>query len=40
MNKIYRTIWNETLGAWVAASEVDSARGWRGSVLGSVSAVA
>jgi autotransporter adhesin len=40
MNKIYRTIWNETLGAWVAASEVDSARGRRGSVLSSVSAVA
>ncbi|WP_415858259.1 ESPR-type extended signal peptide-containing protein, partial [Burkholderia ubonensis] len=27
MNKNYRTIWNEALGAWVAASEIDSARG-------------
>ncbi|QUN38887.1 hypothetical protein KEH56_11930 [Burkholderia cenocepacia] len=27
MNKIYRTIWNESLGAWVAASELESARG-------------
>ncbi|WP_290369992.1 ESPR-type extended signal peptide-containing protein, partial [Burkholderia sola] len=27
MNKNYRTIWNEALGAWVAASENDSARG-------------
>ncbi|WP_325089368.1 ESPR domain-containing protein [Burkholderia contaminans] len=27
MNKSYRTIWNEALGAWVAASENDSARG-------------
>ncbi|WP_369598783.1 ESPR domain-containing protein, partial [Pseudomonas aeruginosa] len=27
MNKSYRTIWNEALGAWVAASENDAARG-------------
>src|SRR5579862_7226833 len=27
MNKSYRTIWNEAIGAWVAASELDSARG-------------
>ncbi|RYF69468.1 MAG: hypothetical protein EOO22_16045, partial [Comamonadaceae bacterium] len=27
MNKSYRSIWNESLGAWVAASEITSARG-------------
>ncbi|MDQ8019667.1 MAG: ESPR-type extended signal peptide-containing protein [Bordetella sp.] len=27
MNKSYRTIWNDTLGAWVAASETAKARG-------------
>jgi len=27
MNRTYRTVWNESLGAWVAASELDSARG-------------
>ena len=27
MNKIFRTIYNESLGAWVAISEVDSTRG-------------
>ncbi|WP_269139775.1 ESPR domain-containing protein, partial [Burkholderia stagnalis] len=27
MNRTYRTIWNEALGAWVAASEISSARG-------------
>ncbi|EOH6288611.1 ESPR domain-containing protein, partial [Burkholderia cenocepacia] len=27
MNRTYRSIWNEALGAWVAASEHDSARG-------------
>ncbi|GER11373.1 ESPR-type extended signal peptide-containing protein [Variovorax boronicumulans] len=27
MNKSYRSIWNEALGAWVAASEIASARG-------------
>ncbi|MBR7901672.1 ESPR domain-containing protein [Burkholderia multivorans] len=27
MNRTYRSIWNEALGAWVAASELDSARG-------------
>jgi Extended Signal Peptide of Type V secretion system len=27
MNKSYRSIWNEALGAWVAASEISSARG-------------
>ncbi|RBJ69548.1 hypothetical protein C3L29_037265, partial [Pseudomonas sp. MWU12-2534b] len=25
MNRTYRSIWNESLGAWVAASEHDSA---------------
>src|SRR5690554_3383185 len=29
MNKVYRSIWNESLGAWVAASELTSARGKR-----------
>ncbi|MCW3641202.1 ESPR domain-containing protein [Burkholderia cenocepacia] len=27
MNKCYKTIWNEALGAWVAASENDASRG-------------
>ncbi|OXH91288.1 hypothetical protein CA831_07250, partial [Burkholderia multivorans] len=27
MNRTYRSIWNEALGAWVAASELDAARG-------------
>ncbi|RZI74053.1 MAG: hypothetical protein EOP80_11175 [Variovorax sp.] len=27
MNKSYRSVWNESLGAWVAASEITSARG-------------
>ncbi|WP_143282445.1 ESPR domain-containing protein, partial [Burkholderia mallei] len=27
MNRSYRSIWNEALGAWVAASEISSARG-------------
>ncbi|WP_157658432.1 ESPR domain-containing protein, partial [Burkholderia ubonensis] len=27
MNKIYRTIWNKALGAFVAASELDRAQG-------------
>ena len=27
MNKAYRTIWNKALGAFVAASELDSSRG-------------
>ena len=27
MNKTYRSIWNEALGAWVAASEAVSSRG-------------
>ncbi|WP_414629841.1 ESPR domain-containing protein, partial [Burkholderia cepacia] len=27
MNKIYRSIWNEALGVWVAASELTNARG-------------
>src|SRR5690349_2918191 len=29
MNKSYRTVWNEALGAWVAASEITKARGKR-----------
>ena len=38
MNKSYRSIWNESLGAWVAASEITSARGKRSG--SSVTAVA
>ncbi|MDQ0068513.1 autotransporter adhesin [Variovorax boronicumulans] len=30
MNRTYRSLWNESLGAWVAASEVSHARGKRG----------
>ena len=29
MNKTFKSIWNEALGAWVAASELDRARGKR-----------
>ena len=29
MNKSYRSIWNESLGAWVAVSELTKARGKR-----------
>ena len=29
MNRTYRSLWNESLGAWVAASEVSHARGKR-----------
>ena len=29
MNKTYRSLWNESLGAWVAASEITSAGGKR-----------
>jgi autotransporter adhesin len=31
MNKSYRTIWNEALGAWVAASEITALRGKSGA---------
>ena len=31
MNKSYRSIWNEALGAWVAASELTSGRGKKSS---------
>lgn len=27
MNKNYRTIWNDALGAWVAVSEIETAKG-------------
>jgi autotransporter adhesin len=40
MNKSYRSIWNESLGAWVAASEVTSARGKRSGSLAVIAAVA
>ncbi|WP_269765171.1 ESPR-type extended signal peptide-containing protein, partial [Burkholderia ubonensis] len=39
MNKSYRTVWNESIGAWVAVSENDKARGARCS-LKSVTLVA
>ena len=29
MNKSYRSVWNESLGAWVAVSELASAAGKR-----------
>ena len=32
MNYIYRSIWNESLGSWVAVSELDSACGSRSVV--------
>ncbi|HWV07338.1 YadA-like family protein [Ralstonia sp.] len=35
MNKSYKTIWNDALGAWVAASELDRAKG-RGGTAGGV----
>ncbi len=35
MNKSYRSIWNEALGAWVAVSEIETSRGKpSGSLLG------
>ncbi len=41
MNRIYRTVWNESLGAYVAVSENDSAlckgKGWvQGLAVGEV----
>src|ERR1700710_2632728 len=27
MNKAYKSVWNESLGAWVAASEINATRG-------------
>jgi xanthine/uracil permease len=27
MNKVYRVIWNESLGAWVAVSEITKSKG-------------
>ncbi|WP_423917026.1 ESPR domain-containing protein, partial [Caballeronia sp.] len=29
MNKVYKSVWNESLGAWVAVSENSAARGKR-----------
>ncbi|WP_049117030.1 ESPR-type extended signal peptide-containing protein, partial [Burkholderia cepacia] len=40
MNRTYRSIWNEALGAWVAASEHDSARGKPNKSAVMVAAVA
>ena len=39
MNKSYKTIWNEALGAWVAGSELDRAQGKRQSALAAADAV-
>ncbi|WP_366518650.1 ESPR domain-containing protein, partial [Neorhizobium sp. SHOUNA12B] len=38
MNRSFRSVWNEALGAWVAASEVCAARGKKSSsaTLGAV----
>ncbi|RGE47100.1 hypothetical protein DZC30_01535 [Comamonas testosteroni] len=40
MNRSYRTIWNESLGAWVAASEITTARGKKSSSAVMTGAVA
>src|SRR5690349_7464643 len=40
MNKSYRSIWNEALGAWVAASETTRARGKRGGSRVALAAAA
>jgi trimeric autotransporter adhesin len=40
MNRIYRSVWSESLGAWVAAAETTRARGRRGSVRATVVAAA
>ncbi|VEJ52154.1 YadA-like family protein [Neisseria weaveri] len=41
MNKSYRTIWNESLGAWVAVSEIEKTKGKpsKGSVGSSINNV-
>ncbi|QXZ08446.1 hypothetical protein KUF54_10060 [Comamonas sp. Y33R10-2] len=39
MNRSYRTIWNESLGAWVAASEISKARGKRSASAVSLAVV-
>ena len=31
MNAVYKSIWNESLGAWVATAENTAARGKKGS---------
>ncbi|MBJ2160222.1 ESPR-type extended signal peptide-containing protein [Variovorax sp. IB41] len=40
MNRIFRSVWSESLGAWVATAETSRARGRRGSVRASVVAAA
>ncbi len=40
MNKNYRSLWNESLGAWVATSEVSHARGKRGGSRVALAAAA
>ncbi|WP_218642039.1 ESPR domain-containing protein, partial [Burkholderia sp. SRS-W-2-2016] len=30
MNKSYKSVWNESLGTWVATSELTNSRGKRG----------
>ena len=36
MNKSYRSVWNQALGAWVAVSEITAARGKRSSGVATV----
>jgi trimeric autotransporter adhesin len=33
MNKVYKSVWNESIGAWVAVSETAAARGKRNARL-------
>jgi hypothetical protein len=40
MNRSYRTVWNEALGAWVAISEISSARGKKSSSKVTLAAAA
>ena len=40
MNRSYRTVWNDSLGAWVAVSEHAAARGKTNSRHASISALA
>src|ERR1700710_2336737 len=40
MNKVYRSVWNESLGAWVAASEMARSRGKGGKKAAKVALTA
>src|SRR5471032_232186 len=39
MNKVYKSVWNESIGAWVAVSETAAARGKKASRNGGPSCV-